>query len=115
MNDLDRLHAEERRPAVGYGLWASLGLLGAHRIYCGRPWGFLQGGLTVVGMGANLAVLKVFWLAQTWSPPGWSLWTALAGSLAIVVSVTWTLIDAFQIHRWLRRTPRIDEELERAL
>ena len=38
MNDLDRLHAEERRPGVAYGLWASLGLLGHPPTYLGRPY-----------------------------------------------------------------------------
>lgn len=49
---LTGLIAIAQRPRFGpaYILWGLLGFLGAHRIYCRRPWGYLQGGLFTGGV-----------------------------------------------------------------
>ena len=56
MNDLDSLHAERRRLRHAYALWALTGFLGAHRIYCRRPGGFVQAGLAIGGVLTVLGV-----------------------------------------------------------
>ena len=101
MNALDHLHTEERRLGPAYGLWALGGVLGAHRIYLRRHWGFAQGGLFVGGVLTVIGVSQV--RVDVFFPPDWVIWTALGGALAVVLAVLWALVDAFLIPRWLRR------------
>ena len=91
--------AEERRLGPAYGLWALLGVLGAHRIYCRRPLGFLQGGMTVAG--AVLVYLGGYWFFDLSMPAEVAYAVGWPGVVMLVVAVLWALVDAFWIPKWV--------------